>query len=170
MTCLVRYQYVPLVTAVLSWFYVVGFCDVGFAREASRVHSKSAQGLQSPAAKPNAPLSIAARLSVKPKSHRGPCPAVFVFSGEIKSNRSGTLVYRFVRSDGSRSNSSTLSFFEPGAQRVGDTWKLDDSSNPSCEGWESLEVVSPIRVESNKASFRMECRQDGSASRRGGSR
>jgi hypothetical protein len=161
-----HHSYSLFAVAVLVWFILVVCGEVGFAQQQYKLHSRPAQDFQLQAAKRPASLHITAKLSVKPKSYKKACPATFVFTGEIKANRSGTVEYRFMRSDGSRSGSSTLSFFEPGGQTVTDTWRLGDASLPSYEGWEAIEVVSPVRVESNKAIFRMDCRQEETPSAR----
>lgn len=160
MARIARYSYSLLIAAVIAGIITFGWGEILVAQPAYKLHSKPAQDLQTQPVKSSAKLHITAKLSVRPKSYKGLCPATFVFSGEIKANRSGTVEYRFMRSDGSRSGSSTLSFFEPGAQTVTDTWQLGDASLPSYEGWEAIEITSPIKAESGKASFRMTCRQE----------
>lgn len=150
----------PSVVAVTVWLIFAGYAQDGFAEQIPKLRSRIPQDDHKQAEKGVHALRITATLSAKPKSHRGACPATFSFAGGIKANKSGTVVYRFVRSDGSKSNPSTLSFFEPGTQAVTDTWQLGGSDFRTYEGWEAIEIVSPVTAESSKASFRLECKEE----------
>ena len=162
--------FLPWAAPILILSLLVGLEGRARAQHVRKLKSGPVEQQGPGVATTGVPLGIAAKLSVSPKSYKGTCPAELVFKGEIRSSGSGTVQYRFVRSDGSRTNVSTLSFFRPGVQTVEDTWQTGDSSSSSHEGWEVLEVVSPVTIRSNKATFRVTCTQEGRTSGRGRSR
>jgi hypothetical protein len=102
-------------------------------------------------------LEIVADLSVTP-TYNGPCPAVFTFKGKISVNRPVTLQYRFVRSDNIRHAMEILTFDEAGSKEVTKTWEFDDPAQlPSFSGWEAIQVLLPVKMQSNPAFFRGTC-------------
>ncbi len=105
-------------------------------------------------------VRIDAALKAVPEKYEGSCPAVIKFSGKIVVSRACNLSYRFVRSDGAKSQTYELFFKEPGDQPVEDEWRL----NGDFSGWVAIEVLSPGNVFSNKANFTVKCRRSLTAS------
>jgi hypothetical protein len=103
-------------------------------------------------------LQLIADMTVSPLSHTGPCPARFTFKGQIYANKAITIHYRFVRSDNTRTQARILSFEEPGRQEVTDTWEIGDVATGSAfSGWEVLQVLTPVKVQSNEVYFKGSC-------------
>jgi len=109
---------------------------------------------------------ITATLTASPKSYSGPCPAVIHFNGKITVTQPGRVQYKFIRSDGASAPVKTLSFNSAGSKTVGTTWTLGGPGLPSYAGWQAIQVVHPYPVKSNKAHFKMSCRDDQSDSRK----
>jgi len=106
------------------------------------------------AASPSNANVIGAGVSVMPSFHSGPCPYTFKFVGKIESNTGGVVKYRWVRSDGPGPVES-LEFRGPGTRMVNTTWEL---SPPHIHGWEAIQILSPNKYESNKATFELTCK------------
>lgn len=86
----------------------------------------------------------------------GECPVSVKFTGSITTSRAGTVKYRTVGHDGSRSPVFTLSFTSAGTQQVspwGETFSepkpsgtlaaAPDPKGPDYSGWRRLEIVEP---------------------------
>lgn len=99
---------------------------------------------------------ISATLAASPSAYDGPCPVTIRFIGRITVRGSGTLSYTFARSDGATGPVRTLTFNGERAQTVETTWTL---SHPSFSGWQSLRILAPYPVESNRAFFSEVCRR-----------
>jgi len=82
------------------------------------------------------------------------CPTMFNFSGQIVVNTSGTVMYRWERSDGAAGPTVSITY-APGVTTIDvhDTWTL--SGNTS--GWERIHVLSPNDISSNQANFTLTC-------------
>jgi hypothetical protein len=122
--------------------------------------------LFSQAATAVAAQKVTATLTASPKSYAGPCPAVIHFNGKITVTQPGRVQYKFIRSDGAAAPVQTLSFDGAGSKNVGTTWTLGGPGLPSYSGWQAIQVVYPYTVKSNKAHFKMSCRDGQSDSRK----
>jgi hypothetical protein len=102
-------------------------------------------------------LVVIADLGVSPMNYKGPCPAVFTFKGQIYANRATAVSYKFIRSDGVRSDTKTLTFEKEGRQEVIYTWEVGDTA--LSEGAVAIEVVYPMnrKDRSNAAVFKLQC-------------
>jgi hypothetical protein len=107
------------------------------------------------------PPHITAVLRAQPTSYTGNCPALITFKGHITVNRPTTVQYKFIRSDNAQAPVQTLNFPKAGRQEVTTTWQLGGPSLPTCSGWEAIQVISPVSVQSNKAAFRIRCAGQG---------
>jgi hypothetical protein len=103
------------------------------------------------------PPRIKATLSASPVSYSGTCPALITFRGKITVSRPTTVQYKFIRSDNAQAPIQTLKFAKAGTQEVSTTWQLGGTSLPTYIGWQAIEVISPVSVQSNKASFNVRC-------------
>jgi hypothetical protein len=103
------------------------------------------------------PPNVKAVLSAKPASYTGSCPALITFGGYIAVNQPMTVQYKFIRSDNANAPVQTLYFSSKSQQEVTTTWQLGGPGLPSYSGWEAIQIISPVSVESNKAHFRIRC-------------
>jgi len=103
---------------------------------------------------------IAATLTANPDNYVGRCPAKITFSGSITANQAGRVKYTFLRSDGARDTRDLfLDFDGPGSKTVETTWTLG-AAVPTFQpfrGFQSIKILSPNEMESNKAGFVMHC-------------
>src|SRR5262249_2039762 len=94
-------------------------------------------------------------LVASPAIATGPCPLRVAFHGEIQTEgRAGNVTYRFVRSDGAVSPTTTINFLRPGTVAVNDVWEV---GRRSYSGGETLEVLAPQHVSSKRANFTVMC-------------
>ena len=89
------------------------------------------------------------------------CPAIVKFTATIISTGTGTLPYRWERSDGGIDNNhSTVTLSGTGTDVVTTTWTL----GRSYVGWQRLQILSPDRSRiialSNYANFSLICEGD----------
>jgi hypothetical protein len=103
------------------------------------------------------PVRVKATLSASPTSYSGECPALITFRGKISVNRPTTVQYKFIRSDNAQAPTHTLKFAKAGTQEVSTTWQLGGASLTTYSGWQAIEIISPVSVQSNKASFSIRC-------------
>ena len=103
--------------------------------------------------------TLAVVIRADPYDYRGPCPVLIAFSGAISlSTKGGGIVtYRLLRSDGASRPIHTLSFTHPGTKDISDYWQVGGPGLDSYDGWESVQIVEPLTVESTRASFRVKC-------------
>jgi hypothetical protein len=106
------------------------------------------------------PIDVKARLSAKPASYTGNCPALITFGGYIAVNQPMTVQYKFIRSDNAEAPVQTLYFSSKSRQEVTTTWQLGGPGLPTYSGWEAIQVISPVSVQSNRADFRIRCAGD----------
>lgn len=93
------------------------------------------------------------KLTAEPSNYTGKCPATIKFTGTIEVAGSGGKVkYQFVRSSKERSEPVELVFTSPGSKEVTDTWRLGDPY-----GWQTLKILEPQELSSDKAEFRINC-------------
>ncbi len=103
------------------------------------------------------PIDVKARLSAKPASYTGSCPALITFGGYIAVNQPMTVQYKFIRSDNAEAPVQTLYFSSKSQQEVTTSWQLGGPGLPTYSGWEAIQIISPVSVESNKAEFNIRC-------------
>lgn len=103
--------------------------------------------------------SVTATLTANPTSYAGTCPAVIHFDGQITATEPGRIQYKFIRSDGAYAPIQTLDFAQAGSKPVNTTWTLGGPALPTYSGWEAVKIVYPQDVESNKANFKIVCRE-----------
>jgi len=103
--------------------------------------------------------SITTTLIAEPQNYVGECPAHVQFSGIISDNVGGRdVTFRFIRSDGATAADQTIHFDAPGSQSVSTTWDLGDVNLlPSYKGWQAIEVINPVNIQSNQAAFEITC-------------
>jgi hypothetical protein len=81
-------------------------------------------------------------LNADPVEYVGACPVTITFSGRISVVGSGTVFYRFLRSDGASSPARALEFESSGSQDVMYTWTLG-GPDLAYSGWVDMEIISP---------------------------
>jgi hypothetical protein len=103
---------------------------------------------------------IGTTLTANPDNYVGRCPAKITFSGTITVNQAGRVKYTFLRSDGAiDTRDLSLDFDGPGSKPVETTWTLG-AAVPAFQpfrGFQSIKILSPNEMESNKAAFVMHC-------------
>jgi hypothetical protein len=100
------------------------------------------------------PPEPSATLHASPSHFTGHCPKKIHFSGTIHFNRSGTVRYRFIRSDGAKGPIKTLHFNQPGTRHVSMDWHLGQSMQ---NGWVRIKILSPVVRYSPRAYFTLRC-------------
>ncbi len=100
--------------------------------------------------------TVKAQLTATPSKYCGRCPTTVQFSGTITVDKAGRYQYKFIRSDNASAPVQTLTFAAPGSKPVSTTWML----GKSYDGWEAIQIISPVNVQSNKAEFRLVCIPD----------
>lgn len=100
---------------------------------------------------------IEAFLRADPFEGSAACPVVITFSGRISVvGGSGTVSYRFIRSDGASAPVQSLTFTGPGSQDVQETWTLGGSGSVVSQ-WEAIQILDPTPLESAHAAFEITC-------------
>jgi hypothetical protein len=94
-----------------------------------------------------------ASLSVDAATFSGTCPHRFSFTGSITANGSGTVTYRWERSDGTTGQTETITFTAAGTRTVTDQWNLSASTT----AWEQLRILPPNDLVSNQTSVTLTC-------------
>ncbi len=90
----------------------------------------------------------------EPDRYSGKCPVTVKFTATISVvGRSGTVKYKFVRSDGTESLPQDLVFDAPGSREVTDTGDV------SRTGEVAVQILEPVSKRSNKALFTVSCEQ-----------
>ena len=79
-----------------------------------------------------------------------------LFSGGGDPGGSGTVAYKFLRSDGASGQVKTLTFDGPGTQAIEETWTLG-AAGRTYSNWEAVQILDPDEVTSDKATFRITC-------------
>jgi len=99
-------------------------------------------------------------LRADPFNYEGPCPVKIVFSGRISvAGGSGTVSYKFLRSDGALAPVQSIHFNEPGSKKITNTWTLG-AATPRFQpysGWQAIQTFDPVESQSQKASFNIHC-------------
>jgi hypothetical protein len=99
------------------------------------------------------PPTVSANCAADPVAFTGYCPTTITFKGTIAVSGACTVKYKFIRSDGALAPLQTANFFSAGTKVVTTTWTLGKSYS----GWEAIEVVSPVKVKSGQANFKITC-------------
>ena len=105
--------------------------------------------------------SFKAVASVTPPVAASKCvtPSSFTYSGTLTATAPGTLKYQWVYSSGKPGPVQTVSFTSAGNKTVsGETVKTKKAGS----GWAELKVVSPVKLTSNKASYKLLCNKGAS--------
>jgi hypothetical protein len=82
----------------------------------------------------------------------GGCPAKVQFRGHIETDGPLEVTYEWLRSDGS-STRHTLNFNRAGSRPVNTAWTLSGDRS----GWMQLVILSPKRLQTEKAHFSVHC-------------
>ncbi|MCP3898264.1 MAG: hypothetical protein GY707_00865 [Desulfobacteraceae bacterium] len=101
----------------------------------------------------HAAQNITASLTAHPSKFSGKCPALITFKGKITVREPGRVQYKFIRSDGANAPVQTLNFQKAGSMAVSTTWQIGRNYT----GWEAIQIVYPMQVQSNRANFRINC-------------
>jgi len=151
--------------------YVMLILGVGFivkAREAPIVEEIPAAGKANEIARlpvssqPSQATVTRLELASEPMNATGPCPATIKFYGSITTGGPGRVTYTFTRNDGATGPEFTLDFAEAGTRQVNTNWTLGDEVQlPHYEGWQSIKILSPKALESNRAKFVLDCKSAG---------
>ncbi|GAB6184170.1 hypothetical protein [Thermodesulfovibrio hydrogeniphilus] len=109
-------------------------------------------------------IIINANLNAFPKDYSGNCPTKIRFQGNITVrnilNSPLTVHYLFERSDGVKSSVYSHTFHRDGSFSVSHEWILGRSYYEVINGWMRLEIIEPYSVRSNKAYFKVTCRNE----------
>lgn len=101
--------------------------------------------------------AVEATLRADPFSGNATCPVKVTFSGRISLLvGSGTVSYRFLRSDGASAPVQSVTFAGPGSKDVTTTWQLG-APGKRLTGWQQLEILSPVHLTSSQAAFDITC-------------
>ncbi|MEW7974098.1 MAG: lysozyme inhibitor LprI family protein [Candidatus Thiodiazotropha endolucinida] len=94
---------------------------------------------------------------VEPDEYRGACPATLRFTTKIQKGGWGIVKYRWVRSDGHRTQPVTIDFPDWRHKRVSMSWRVDPE--PGEQIWASVEIIDPPGTEVGvpKAIARIRC-------------
>jgi len=159
------------VVMVVTFLIFMGIAATGFCAQQTPAAQQSPKMQQqtAPLKVAPAPVRVTATLGVSPASYKGNCPALISFRGRIAVNQPMTVQYKFIRSDNAQAPVQTLNFPKAGTQEVTTTWQLGGAALPTYNGWEAIQVISPVSVESNKAHFRVRCAGQGQPGQQGGS-
>jgi hypothetical protein len=101
-------------------------------------------------------------LEADPVVYKGHCPMTIRVYGTITVNGPGTVLYTFVRSDGTAMGERKLEFTDAGSHPVGTTWRIGNfySSVRSYPGWAVVKILAPAGATSNKAAYAVTCKNN----------
>ena len=155
---MVRKRRLFAMVTVVTFLVFMGMASTGFPAQQTPASQQSPRMQQTaPLKAAPAPVRVTATLGVSPASYSGNCPALITFRGHITVNQPTTIQYKFIRSDNAQAPVQTLNFPQKGTQEVTTTWQLGGPGLPTYSGWEAIQVISPVSVESNKANFSIRC-------------
>ena len=103
------------------------------------------------------PRVVEVSLVSDPADYVGPCPTRFRFHGTIRVEGRGRVTYRFQRSDHPTTPIEEIDVESASVARVETEWYLGRQSERPFEGWQTLEVLTPQPLTSERATFRMTC-------------
>lgn len=95
------------------------------------------------------------KITAEPKNYSGICPATIKFHIEFKTTSLSpiTVKYQIFRSDSAKSDIRTISLSKLNPKKITDTWQL----NQDYSGWKAVRILSPLKMDSNKAEFTVKC-------------
>ena len=96
-------------------------------------------------------------LRADPADYTGPCPTTIRFHGTIRVEGRGTVSYTFPRSDQARGPVKTIEVESASAGQVETQWTLGRHSENPVERWQTLQIVAPRPLTSERATFRITC-------------
>jgi hypothetical protein len=96
-------------------------------------------------------------LRADPADYVGPCPTTIRFHGTIRVEGRGPVAYEFRRSDRSRGPVETIEVGSSSVAHVGTYWRLGPQPETPFEAWQTLEIVTPRPMTSERAAFRITC-------------
>jgi|WetSurMetagenome_2_1015567.scaffolds.fasta_scaffold00304_1 hypothetical protein len=85
------------------------------------------------------------------------CANELMFKGIIKSDKPGTVQYRFIRSDGVLQPVETMEFNAPGVKETLLKWVLAESAGAGFKGWVLLQIIYPVEDETDSVDFSIIC-------------
>ena len=85
------------------------------------------------------------------------CPEELVFEGIIQTNGAGEIQYRWVGSDGSKSDPETLEVSRKGKHRVDFVWNFGQPGKTHKSQWQQIEILKPVNLKSGFAKFNLKC-------------
>jgi hypothetical protein len=96
--------------------------------------------------------------TVDPPSYTGDCAAAktFTFTAKINTSAAGKVTYYWKKSDGTQSDTKTLTFDAAGVQDVSTIWNLG-SPGFSYTGWMQIYIDNPNHQVFSKANFSITC-------------
>lgn len=98
---------------------------------------------------------VEAFLRADPFDYVGPSPVTIKFTGRISVvGGGGTVSYKFLRSDGASAPIETLHFDGPESRDVSTTWRLGGPGF-TYSGWQSIKILEPQEMESERANFKI---------------
>ena len=101
----------------------------------------------------------AAKLAVDKQHSVGKCPLELHFAPTVTVAKGPVKVtYQIVRSDGASSGPLQAELRLPGPQALpAYTWKITAAQGVKFSGWAQLEITQPVRVQSGRETFLVEC-------------
>ncbi|MCU0520144.1 MAG: protein kinase [Anaerolineae bacterium] len=104
---------------------------------------------------PTPPFEVTnVQVNANPTSYSGVCAKLFELTAQITVGGSGTVTYKWERSDGAEVAEETIDFAGPGTQEVTSSWNLGADGSY----WQRLHVLAPNDVLSNQATFTLDCK------------
>jgi hypothetical protein len=103
------------------------------------------------------PRVVEVSLVADPADYVGSCPTIFRFHGMIRVEGRGRVTYRFQRSDHPTTPIQEIDVDSASVARVETEWHLGRQPERPFEGWQTLEVLTPRSLTSERATFRMTC-------------
>ncbi len=107
-------------------------------------------------------IIINVNLNAFPKDYSGNCPTKIRFQGNITVrnilNSPLTVHYLFERSDGVKSSVYSHTFYRDDSFSVSHEWILGSRYSEVINGWMRLEIIEPYFIKSNRAYFKVICR------------
>ena len=102
------------------------------------------------------PAALSVSVTASPAVVDGKCPAHIRFAATIVAEAAGVITYRWERSDGALATLETATL-GPGKNIIDGDWLVGGDAQSAFTGWQSLRILNPVDVVSNKASFEVRC-------------
>ena len=103
--------------------------------------------------------NVGVDVSADPSRYEGSCKGKleFTFTATKTLEKAGTVIFRWLRSDGAETSSDqTITFTEAETKTVTVSWQ-PDFKDFEFSGWQKMKISSPIEIESNEATFTILC-------------